>query len=470
MLITDLNMLAATLEKQRTAFNCAPYPSLDDRRKLLLALKKQLIARQDEFVSTLNDDFGHRAKDDSLIGDIVTTLGHLNYTLKNLKRWMKPEKRHIALHFQPASGVVHYQPKGVVGIMVPWNYPLFLSLGPLITALAAGNRAMLKMSEFTPKTAGLLAEVLADISSTDEIAVFGGEADVATAFSALKFDHLFFTGSTTVGRYVMKAAANNLVPVTLELGGKSPAVIAADCDIKIATERFMHGKVVNSGQTCVAPDYLFCPSNRIDELISESKTLFNRLYPTVNDNPDYTSIVNESQYQRVQSLLADAKAKGAQIIPLSDDSCEPAQRKIPLTLVTGVTDEMAIMQQEIFAPLLPIMSYQSHDEVIAYVQSKPRPLALYLYSFDKVLQQHYINTSHAGGMCINDAAFHVACDDLPFGGIGGSGLGNYHGHEGFKTFSHTKSVLTRGKLSLSWMLFPPYGKTIQNWLYKYLLR
>lgn len=470
MLITDLNMLAATLEKQRTAFNSAPYSSLDDRRKLLLALKKQIIAKQDEFVSALSEDFGHRAKDDSLIGDLVTTLGHLNYTLKHLKRWMKPEKRHIALHFQPASGVIHYQPKGVVGIMVPWNYPLFLSLGPLITAIAAGNRAMLKMSEFTPNTARLLAEILAEISSSDEIAVFGGEADVAAAFSALKFDHLFFTGSTTVGRYVMKAAANNLVPVTLELGGKSPAVIAADCDIKIAAERFIHGKVVNSGQTCVAPDYLFCPAEQIDNFISETKALFNRLYPTVNDNPDYTSIVNESQYQRVQSLLADAEAKGARIIALTDEYCDPNNRKVPLTLVTGVTDEMAIMQQEIFAPLLPIMSYQSHDEVISYVQNNPRPLALYLYSFDKALQQRYINTSHAGGMCINDAAFHVACDDLPFGGIGDSGLGNYHGHEGFKTFSHAKSVLTRGKLSLSWILFPPYGKTIQNWLYKYLLR
>lgn len=470
MLRTDISSLSSVLETQRTTFKKQPYLELKERQQNLARLKQALLDNKEQLVAAMSEDFGHRSKDDSLIGDFVTTVGHLNYTVKNLDKWMRPESRHVALHMQPAKGEVHYQPKGVVGIIVPWNYPIFLSLGPLITALAAGNLAMLKMSEYTPKTAEVMADMLHKVFPSEEIAVFGGEADVAKAFSELPFDHLFFTGSTTVGRYVMQAAAKNLTPVTLELGGKSPAIIDAEIDIKTATTRFIQGKVLNAGQTCVAPDYLFCPANRVDELVSAVKKQFKSMYKTVNANDDYTSIVNDGQYQRLCKLLDDAEQKGATLVPLIDEQRDDSLRKIPLTLVLNVTDDMDIMQEEIFGPLLPVKTYEEHADVINYVNDRERPLALYVYSFDKQIQQLYIDNTHAGGMCINDAAFHVACDDMPFGGIGASGLGNYHGIEGFKTFSHAKSVLSRGKVSMSWALFPPYGKTLHKLLYKFLLR
>jgi coniferyl-aldehyde dehydrogenase len=467
-LICDITLLPSLLKAQQDDFTSSPYTQYQARINDLTNLKKVLIENKHAFAQAISKDFGHRCIDDTYIGDILTTVNNINYTVKNLRRWMKPHKRHVGMLFQPASAFVHYQPLGVVGIVVPWNYPLFLSLGPLTTAIATGNRAMLKMSEFTPATNELLASLLSEIFTEQQVAVIGGEADMAAAFSNLKFAHLFFTGSTAVGRMVLKAAAENMVPVTLELGGKSPAIIDADMPISDTVSRMILGKTLNSGQTCVAPDYIFCPDNKIAELIEEFKILFNSMFPTIKGNSDYTSIINDRQYKRLTGLLIDAENKGATIIRLGEQ--DEQLRKIPLTLVLNVTEEMTIMQQEIFGPLLPIVNYHDISEAIKYINDHPHPLASYVYSYNKSFQQKIIEHTHAGGMCINDASFHVANDDLPFGGLGESGMGSYHGIEGFKTFSHGKGIFKRGKTSFAKLLFPPYGKKIHQLIYKLFIR
>ena len=468
--ITTIDDLKETLAQQQKSFKSAPYRSYQQRIEDLKTLKIMLLDNQQQFIETLSQDFGHRSEDDSIIGDIFTSISGINYSIKRLKSWMKPKSRHVSLILQPARASIIYQPVGVVGIIAPWNYPIFLALGPLTAALAAGNNAMIKMSEYTPRTASLLADLLGKSFSKDKVALVSGDAKMAATFSALAFDHLFFTGSTVVGKLVMQAAAKNLVPVTLELGGKSPAVIDKDMDIKTAVSRFILGKTLNCGQTCVAPDYVLCPENKIDELVEALRQLYTKMFPSISNNKDCTSIVNQAQYSRLLGLLDDAKNKGARVLPLSNDSGEAGQRQIPLTLVLDTTDDMTIMQQEIFGPILPIIGYQNPQQAIEYVNSHPRPLALYIYSFNKQFQQDLLLQTHAGGVCINDAAFHVANEDLPFGGIGSSGMGQYHGEEGFKTFSHAKPVLTRGRISTVSLLFPPYGKSIHKLIYKIFIR
>ena len=458
------------LKQQRTAFNNTPYLSYQDRIDDLNTLKSMVLDNQDTLIEAMKQDFGNRSVDDSKIGDILTTVAGIHYAKKQLKRWMKPKKRHVGILFQPASARVEYQPVGVVGIMVPWNYPIFLALGPLTTALAAGNRAMVKMSEHTPFTSKLVAQLASRYFSADKVAIVEGDASVAAQFSTLPFDHLFFTGSTQVGKLVMRAAAENLVPVTLELGGKSPAIIAPDIDIETAVSRLMLGKTVNTGQTCVAPDYIFVPKGKSQALVTAFKTLFNQMYPTVEENKDYTSIVNDGQLQRLVGLVEDAKAKGAKVTALGQSPNCNKTRQLPLTLLEHVTDDMTVMQQEIFGPLLPIIEYEKLDDALAYVQAHERPLALYIYSFEQKTQRYILDNTHSGGVCINEAAFHVAVEDLPFGGIGQSGMGSYHGEEGFKTFSHAKAVLSRGKISLTSLLFPPYGKALHQLVYKLFIR
>lgn len=469
--MTEINTQAAlqkTFSVQKDYFSSHPYPSYQQRIEDLKKLKSLLVNNQAAFVSAMSEDFGHRSIDDSKIGDILTTVMAINYALKQLKMWMKPEKRHVGLIFQPAKAQVMYQPKGVIGIIAPWNYPVFLTLGPLTTALAAGNTAMIKMSEYTPKTNTLLASLLAESFPIEKVAIICGETEMAAAFSALKFDHLFFTGSTQVGKLVMKAAAENLVPVTLELGGKSPTIIDHDIDINTAVSRIILGKTLNSGQTCVAPDYIFCPTHKIAKLTQALQKHYQTMYPNAQDNEDCTCIINDTQKARIDNLIADAKAQGATLTPLSSASIN--SRKVPLTLITDVNDNMTVMQEEIFGPLLPIIGYKKLDEVINYINSKPRPLALYICSFNQSFQQQVLLNTHAGGVCINDAAFHVAVEDLPFGGIGASGMGQYHGHEGFKTLSHAKSVFSKGKISFSSLLFPPFGNKIHQILFKLFIR
>ena len=462
--------LEETFVQQKKYFSNNTYPSYNERINDLEKLKALLIKNQPAFIDAMSEDFGHRSAEDTKIGDILTTVMGINYTLKKLKKWMKPEKKHIGILFQPAKGEVVYQPKGVIGIMVPWNYPLFLAFGPLTAALAAGDTAMIKMSELTPKTSSLLAKLLANVFPIEKVAVVCGEADMAAEFSKVAFDHLFFTGSTGVGKLVMKAAAENLVPVTLELGGKSPTIIDNDIDIKTAVSRIILGKTLNSGQTCVAPDYIFCPQNKVEEVTQAFQEYYKKMYPSTQENDDCTCIINDAQKARIESLLTDAKEKGARITPLSQENKSAQSRKIPLTLLTNVNDDMTVMQQEIFGPLLPIIGYQDIQEAITYINNKPRPLALYICSFNKEFQQQILLNTHAGGVCINEAAFHVAVDDLPFGGTGASGMGQYHGNEGFKTFSHAKSVLSRGRISLGSLLFPPFGKKIHQLLFSLFIR
>lgn len=467
----QIAQLKSIFIEQKQAYQKQPYLSLADRLNDLQRLKKALLDYQNPIITAISEDFATRSKDDTKLGDILPTVLAINYTLKHLKKWMKPAKRHVGLLFQPAKAFVMYQPLGVVGIVTPWNYPVFLSIGPLITALAAGNRAMIKMSEFTPATNKVITKMLQEVFPSNKVVVIDGGAGVAVEFTQLAFDHLLFTGSTRVGKMVMAAAAQNLTPVTLELGGKSPTLIADDIDINDAVSRFILAKTLNAGQTCVAPDYVLCPDNKVTELINACQKQFSAMYPNFSSNQDYGSIINEQQYTRLKAWLVDAKEKGAEIISLAESSeISSAHGKIPLTLVTNVNDEMTLMQEEIFGPILPIVSYSSLTEAIDYINNRPRPLALYLCSHDQDIQETVLTQTHAGGVCINDAAIQVAQDDMPFGGIGPSGMGHYHGHEGFLTFSKAKSVLVKGKLNTSKIAFPPYGKLIHKLIYKFFLR
>jgi coniferyl-aldehyde dehydrogenase len=463
----DLTDILKTL---KNSFKKTPFPDIKQRQQDLNTLKALLLDNQDALIKAMDQDFGNRSSDDSKIGDILTTVQGINYSLDHLKKWMKPSKRHLSLLLQPASARVEYQPLGVVGIIVPWNYPVFLGLGPLTAALAAGNKAMIKMSEYTPHTASLLKQLIDKYFEANKICIIEGDASVAAAFSSLPLDHLFFTGSTNVGKLVMRSAAEHLVPVTLELGGKSPAIIADDMDINTAVDRFILGKTLNAGQTCVAPDYILCPKGKTQELIDAIETTFKSMYPSVKDNKDYTSVVNSAQHARLQALIDDADAKGAVVTPLGGDLGCAKTRQMPLTLIHNVSKDMQVMQQEIFGPLLPILEYDSLDQAIDYINEGERPLALYIYSFDKTCQNKILKSTHSGGVCINDAAFHVAAEDLPFGGVGSSGMGSYHGSEGFKTFSHGKSILSRGRISFGKLLFPPFGKAIHNLIYKLYIR
>ncbi|HAQ25810.1 MAG TPA: coniferyl-aldehyde dehydrogenase, partial [Pseudomonas sp.] len=399
--------------------------------------------------------------------EIMPSLHGIHYARRRLRKWMKPSRRSVGLAFQPASARVLYQPLGVVGIIVPWNYPLYLAIGPLIGALAAGNRVMLKMSESTPATGQLLKDLLAQVFTEDQVAVVLGEADVGIAFSRLPFDHLLFTGSTSIGRQVMRAAADNLTPVTLELGGKSPAIVSTSVPLEDAAERIAFGKTLNAGQTCVAPDYVLVPKDRLKGFVEAYRQVIQRFYPQLADNPDYTSIINPRQYARLQDYLDDAQARGARLLPLFEQG---QGRRMPHHLLLNVTDEMRVMQDEIFGPLLPVVPYDDLEQALAYVNARPRPLALYYFGYDKAEQQVVLEHTHSGGVCLNDTLLHVAQDDLPFGGVGPSGMGHYHGHEGFLTFSKAKGVFDKQRFNAARMIYPPYGKALQKLVYRLFVR
>lgn len=467
---TNTNYLQSLLDTQKSAYQLAPLPSAKHRITQLTDLKSALLSYQDELVAALDKDYGHRSTQDTLISDILPCVMNINYTIKNLKKWMKPQRRHAGLLLSPAKVNVHYQPLGVIGIMVPWNFPVMLSIGPLITALAAGNRAMIKLSEFTPATNIVITKMLASLFNNDTVAIVEGEADVAAAFSALAFDHLIFTGSTTVGRHVMRAAADNLTPVTLELGGKSPVIIADDMPIETAVERLIFGKCINAGQICVAPDYVLCPENKITDFINAYQKKFQEMYGKELPSKDYGNVINDTQHSRILAWLDDAVAKGATVVSANKQEINRESRQLPTQLVTNTTDEMLLMQGEIFGPVLPIIGYKNLDEAISYINDRPRPLALYIMSFDKTVQQDLLERTHSGGVCINDTIFHVAADDAPFGGVGDSGMGHYHGKEGFLTFSKAKTVLSRGKLNTGKLVHPPYDGFIQKMMLKIFLR
>ncbi|EKB17364.1 coniferyl aldehyde dehydrogenase [Aeromonas veronii] len=458
------------LARLKRASLAHPMPTLAERRAQLTKLKHALLAHKGQLCKALAADYGQRSHYDSLIADVLPCIMQINYTQKRLKRWMQPHRRHTGLLLAPAKVEVHFQPLGVVGIIVPWNFPVMLSLGPLITAIAAGNRAMLKLSEFTPHTNAVLRTMLTSVFDENEIAIIEGDAQMAAAFSSLPFDHLLFTGSTMVGKLVMAAAAPQLTPLTLELGGKSPCLIAPDMPVVTAVERMIFGKSLNAGQICVAPDYVLLPRSEVDNFIAVYRCHFSKLYPQGLNSADYGAIINDRQYQRLVSWLDEAEQAGAQLHPCGSPARDDQRRLLVPHLLTGVPSQCQVMQQEIFGPLLPLIPYDTLEEALSYIAERPRPLALYLMSFDPELQARVTRETHSGGMAINESLFQVAADDVPFGGIGASGMGHYHGHEGFLTFSKAKTVLTRGKFTTGSLIHPPYHSWIQKLMMAFFLR
>lgn len=463
----QIEALEPLLAAQRAAYRANPMPSAEQRRAWLKALRELILGEKQALIEAVSRDFSNRAAEETLLAEIMPSLHGIDYASKRLGKWMKPSRRSVGLAFQPAAAKVVYQPLGVVGVIVPWNYPLYLAFGPLIGALAAGNRVMIKMSESTPATSQLVKELLARIFPEEMVAVVLGEAEVGQAFSRLPFDHLLFTGATSIGKHVMRAAAENLVPVTLELGGKSPAIVSADVPLADAAERIAFGKTMNAGQTCVAPDYVLVPQDRLEGFVAAYRTAVQRFYPKLENNPDYTAIINERQLGRLKGYIADAEAKGAQLVPLFPGD---QGRRLAHSLVLNVSDEMKLMQEEIFGPLLPIVPYQRLDEAFAYINDRPRPLALYYFGYDKGEQQRVLHETHSGGVCLNDTLLHVAQDDMPFGGVGPSGMGHYHGHEGFLTFSKAKGVLIKQRFNAARLIYPPYGTAIQKLIQKLFIR
>ena len=457
----------ALLSAQKNAYDRQGIPSLEHRLASLNDLFNILKTNQHAIAEAISKDFGHRAQQETQLAELFLCIDGIRYIRKHLKKWMRPQKRSTSIWLLGSGNRVIPQPLGVVGIVVPWNYPLFLCISPLIGALAAGNRCMIKMAANSRHLSQLLKGLFAEKFSADMLTIAHGAK--GTDFSALAFDHLIFTGSGDSGRQVMRAAANNLTPVTLELGGKSPTIIAADYSITKAADRLLFSKCLNAGQTCVAPDYVFVPEGKIDEFIAASKIIISGRYTNI-ESADYTSIIDDRAYLRLKNTLADAIDQGATATVLVPNSqANDVTRKFPPTLLTQVKGTMRVMQEEIFGPLLPIMAYQHIDDVLGYINSKDRPLALYLFSNDKQLQDKVINKTRSGGVCLNDAALHVGQNDMPFGGAGESGMGQYHGTEGFMAMSKLRPIFKQARFSPLAMMYPPYGQKF-NRIIKIMLR
>ena len=468
---TPLKALPGLLARQRAAFLRDGPPSLVERRANLKKLRAALLARSGDFEAALDADFGHRSRHETAIMEVLVLTWGIDYLHKHLPRFMRPERRHVALPMRLGRAHVEYQPLGVVGIVAPWNYPFSLALMPLATALAAGNRAMIKPSELTPATSDLLVSLIAETFSQDEVVVVTGDATVGAAFAALPFDHLFFTGSTTVGRSVMRAASEQLVPVTLELGGKSPVLVDRGQPLARVAADIAYGKLANAGQTCIAPDYVLVHEADVDRFVEAWDQAVVALYPRGPTSEDYTSIVNVRHYERLRGLLADARAKGARVVETgrSPDQATGRAHTLPPTLVLDVHDDMRIMQEEIFGPVLPIVTYRDLDEAIAYLNDRPRPLALYYFGSSATNQKQVLTRTTSGGVTINGTLMHYVQDDLPFGGVGASGFGAYHGIEGFRAFSHQKAVFDVGRWNGGALLRPPFGR-LTNMILNEMLR
>lgn len=463
---TDMNVqenippnlsLTHILANQRAAFLAAGAPSLKQRLDHLLKLKKAILALRTEYEEAISSDFGNRSRFETAVMEIMPVTQGIDYLRKHLRRWMRPQARHVALQFRPASAKVVMQPLGVVGIVSPWNYPLALCLTPLATALAAGNRVMIKPSEYTPRTSALMVSMLGGIFSVEEVAVVTGGPAVGAAFSALPFDHLFFTGSTSVGKVIMRAASENLVPVTLELGGKSPVVVGEDYPVARAASALVYGKLSNAGQTCVAPDYAFIPEARVDAFIAAYVAETRKAYPQGAADQGYASLISQQHYDRLVDLIEDARAKGARIEQIGAKSGASRPHTLAPTLVVGATPEMKIMQEEIFGPVLPVVSYRTLDEAIGRINAGDRPLALYVFSDRRNVVERVLSSTTSGSAVVNDTILQFVQDDMPFGGVGPSGMGAYHGEEGFKTFSHAKGVFMQSRLSMAGLMRAPFG-------------
>jgi coniferyl-aldehyde dehydrogenase len=461
--------LRERLEAQRTAFRKSP-PGRRERVDALRRLEQALLKHKDDLIAAISQDFGGRPGEETVTLELFPVLNEIRHALRHLKRWMEPRRAPVEWQFWPGRARVIYQPRGVVGIIAPWNYPVFLSLGPLVGAMAAGNHVMVKPSELAPATARLVQSMMAELYSPEYVSVIPGEPDVAAAFAGLRFDHLLFTGSARVGKLVMKAASENLTPVTLELGGKSPALVHASYPVREAATKIMAGKLFNAGQTCVAPDYALLPHERKDEFLSEMRAAVGKLYPKLAGNRDYTRILSARHYQRLTGLVEDARRKGAEVLELNPagEECSTANRVFPPTLVLNVSDDMQVMQEEIFGPVLPIVPYREMDEALDYVNARPSPLALYYFDHGGRRVREVLGRTTAGGVTVNDCIFHVGQANLPFGGIGPSGMGQYHGFDGFETFSKKKGVFLQGRVTPLRLLYPPYGRPAR-WIQRFLV-
>ncbi|MDM0028232.1 coniferyl aldehyde dehydrogenase [Variovorax saccharolyticus] len=461
-----IDALHRTLALQRQAFQAAPFPSLADRRRDLKALRLALQRWQDPLARAMSEDFGRRSESECKMLDVLGPALQIDHALAHLRRWMRSERRGVDWMFLGNRARVVYQPKGVVGVIAAWNFPVVESVGPLVTAIAAGNRVMIKMSEFSPRCTEVLRRMLAEVFAADQVAVFDGGVEVGRAFAGLPLDHVVFTGSPAVGREIMRAASVNLTPVTLELGGKSPAIVGRSAAMGTVARSIAHGKLFNSGQACVAPDYALVPPERIAEFVAATVREFQRMVPDPVQDPHYTSMASERHADRVRELLVDAVAKGASVT-----SCGAGDggRIIPLQIVTGVSPQMRIMQEELFNPILPVLACDSIDEAVAFVTARPRPLALYYYGNDSGEARRLTRDVPAGGMTINDWAWHVFQCDLPFGGSGNSGMGSWRGPEGFRALSHAKSVFTVRRWFPIHLFRPPYGSHIQQLIMKQFL-
>lgn len=451
--------LLALFARQREAFARDPYPSYEKRLEHLSRMRELLQQHGDRLAQAISADFGNRSLHETALAETFFVLAGIAHTRKHLKGWMKARRVPTSFHSLPGTSRILPQPVGVVGVVSPWNYPLQLALAPAAVALAAGNRVLVKPSEVTPTFSALLAELVAQFFPPDECAVVLGAAEVGKTFVSQPFDHLFFTGSTAVGRHVAMAAAANLTPVTLELGGKSPAIIDPSADLAQAAARIAGGKLLNAGQTCIAPDYVLVPRAQRDAFVAAFTQAAQRMYPRLDANPDYTSIVNERHYARLRGLVEDAQRRGAKAVRVEPqgEQEQPALRKLRPTLLLDVQPDMAVMQEEIFGPVLPVIAYDAAEEPIAFINARPRPLALYWFGTDADRRQAVLTRTHAGGVTINDVLLHIAQENLPFGGTGDSGIGAYHGEYGFRLFSKEKPVFVQSRWAGSDMLRPPYG-------------
>lgn len=467
--MTSFDNLNEILEKQKKAHLREGPLSVETRKEWIDRCIALLIKYQNEIAEAISEDFGHRSTESSLLADVAGSIGSLKSAKENIKKWVKPEKRKVTPSILGLLGAklrLEYQPLGTVGVISPWNFPVTLTFGPLGSIFAAGNRAMIKPSEFTPKTSELMKKMFEEAFSEEEVAVFTGGPDLGEAFSSLPFDHLLFTGATSIAKHVMRAASENLVPVTLELGGKSPVIISKKSNFDVSVNRVMAGKTMNAGQICLAPDYVFIPKDKKEEFISQSKKVVTDMYPSLKDNPDYTSVINQRHYDRLQGYVEEAKEKGFEVIeinPSNEDFSQQAHHKIPPTLIVDPDDSLSVMKEEIFGPILSVKTYDSIKDTVDYINSKDRPLGLYYFGDDKEEMQNVLENTTSGGVTINDVVFHVGQDNAPFGGVGPSGTGSYHGVEGFKNFSHTKTIYTQSKFDGLFGLFrPPFGSKAKS--------
>ena len=465
-----INEMHRVLELQKSLNIKEGAPDLELRKDRLDRVIAMVGKYDKHIVKAVNEDFGNRDPVMSAVTEVASVIGPMEHAKKNLRKWMKTEKRKAAiaplgsaLSLLGAKAEVRYQPKGVVGAISPWNFPMNLALAPLAGILSAGNRVMHKPSELTPATSDLLKEMIEEYFDEAEMAVFVGDAEVGAAFSGLAFDHMIFTGGTSIAKHVMKAASENLVPLTLELGGKSPVIVGKNAKIKDTAQRVMQGKTMNAGQICLAPDYALVPEEKVEEFVKASVEVTSEMYPNMKDNDDFTSIINQRHFDRIQGYIEDAKEKGAEVVeinPSNEDFNQQPHHKIPPTIVLNPSDDMKIMQEEIFGPVLPVKTYKEVNEPVNYINSKDRPLGLYYFGEDNTEKEFVLENTTSGGVTVNDVISHIQMEDLPFGGVGPSGMGSYHGYDGFKEFSHAKAVYKQSKLNLMKLagLVPPYKK------------